>query len=277
MASASARRFEMVGGGHSKFWQIAVKGSAITVRFGRIGSNGVEKTTVLGSPVEAAGAAKKLVLEKTNKGYVEVKKAPAPPVAAKRVAKAADKGGDVLAKLSALWSVKRPTLEKGLRKGATGAQLAAFEKKLGLRLPKAFHDFYSWHDGAKDENEWFEGGYGLFPLAMIVSHKQMVDEVRGDDGTWDRAWVPFLQSNYSDTVCVDTKTGEVFEWANSGGPKSRVVIAPSFEAWVAQHVAITEGAKSLEDDDEVYGAFTGAKAKRVRAGISPGYPKSKRD
>jgi predicted DNA-binding WGR domain protein/cell wall assembly regulator SMI1 len=277
MASAGARRFEMVGGGHSKFWEIAVKGSALTVRFGRIGSDGVAKTTTLTSPVEAAGAAKKLVYEKTRKGYVEVKSAPPKAVADRRVAKAAHKGGDTLAKLSALWSAKRPSLEKRLRKGATSAQLAAFEKRLGLPLPKAFHALYAWHDGAKDENEWFEGAYGFFPLAMILSHKKMVDDVRGDDGTWNKAWVPFLHENYSDTVCLDTETGEVFEWANAGSPTSRFMLAPSFEAWLAQHVALTEAAKSLDDNDAVYAAFTGSRAKKVRAAISPGYPKARRD
>jgi cell wall assembly regulator SMI1 len=103
----------------------------------------------------------------------------------------------------------------------------------------------------------------------------MVDDVRGDDGTWDPRWVPFLQENYSDLVCVDTKTGEVFEWFNSGGT-SRVILAPTFDAWLAQHVAITEAARTLDDDDDVYAAFTGARAKKIRAKVSPGYPKRRR-
>jgi predicted DNA-binding WGR domain protein/cell wall assembly regulator SMI1 len=257
MANVAARRFEMIGGGHSKFWQIGVKGRAITVRFGRIGSGGVEKTTTFATPREASDAVKKLVYEKTKKGYVERKHAPPK------------------ATLSALWSAKRPDLETGLRKGASGAQLATFREKLGLPLPKAFLAMYAWHDGAKDENEWFEGAYGFFRLAFILSHKDIVDEVRGDDGTWDKAWVPFLQNNYSDLVCLDTKTGEVFEWFNNAG-KNRVFLAPTFDAWLAQHVAITKAAKSLEDDDAVYDAFTGARAKKVRATISPGHAKGRR-
>ena len=56
-----------------------------------------------------------------------------------------------------------------------------------------------WHDGAKDENEWFEGSY-------------------------------------------------------------------------AQHIAITDATKSLDDDDAVYAAFNNARAKKLRTAISPGFP-----
>jgi cell wall assembly regulator SMI1 len=140
----------------------------------------------------------------------------------------------LLARLSELWADKRPGFERGLRKGATAAQLAAFQKKLGLRLPKAFHALYAWHDGAKDEHEPFEGVYGFCPLSLVSKHKKMLDDVRGDDGTWDRAWVPFLQENYSDLVCLDTTSGEVLEWRNVGGP--RAVLAPSLDAWLEAYV-----------------------------------------
>jgi predicted DNA-binding WGR domain protein len=246
------RRFELVAAGHSKFWEIAVAARKLTVRFGRIGSAGVAKTKTFGSPRDATEAAAKLVREKTAKGYVEGK-ARAP------------REETVFERLSALWAVKRPTLE--LRKGATPAQLASFQRKLGLPLPDTFRTLYAWHDGAKDENDWFEGAYGWFRLSYMLSHKKMVDDVRGDDGTWNRAWVPFLQENYSDLVCFDSKTGEVFEWFNSGGVK-RNMLAPSLDAWLASHVALTEAAKSLDDDDGVYDAFTGPAAKRIRAKIA---------
>ena len=181
----------------------------------------------------------------------------------------------VFAKLSATWAVKRPALERGLRSGATPKQLATFQKKLALPLPKTFLAMYAWHDGARDENEWFEGAYGWMRLAFVLSHKQMVDLVRGDDGTWDRAWVPFLQENGSDTVCLDTRTGEIFEWFNSGGT-ARNRLAPTLDAWLAHHLAITEAAKSLVTDDQVYAAFNGASAKRIRKKLSPGYPEGKR-
>jgi predicted DNA-binding WGR domain protein len=66
------RRFEMVEGGSRKFWEIAIEGCTVTVRFGRIGTDGQTKPKDLGSPDAAAKEAAKLVAEKTKKGYVEI-------------------------------------------------------------------------------------------------------------------------------------------------------------------------------------------------------------
>ncbi len=66
---AGARRFEHGG---SKFWEIRVEGSSHTVRFGKVGTNGQEKTKDFASPALAQKDADKLITEKTNKGYEEV-------------------------------------------------------------------------------------------------------------------------------------------------------------------------------------------------------------
>lgn len=66
------RRFEFEEGGSSKFWEVAVEGAAMTVRFGKIGTDGQTKTKSFGSDADAKKEADKLVLEKTKKGYSEV-------------------------------------------------------------------------------------------------------------------------------------------------------------------------------------------------------------
>lgn len=66
------RRFELVDGKSSKFWEIAVEGSSHTVRYGRIGTDGRETTKEFGSPEEAAASAEKLIKQKTKKGYAPV-------------------------------------------------------------------------------------------------------------------------------------------------------------------------------------------------------------
>jgi predicted DNA-binding WGR domain protein len=38
------RRFEFKEGSSSKFWEVSVSGNTLTVRFGRIGTEGQEKT-----------------------------------------------------------------------------------------------------------------------------------------------------------------------------------------------------------------------------------------
>jgi DNA ligase 1 len=71
-SSSHTRRFEFSEGTSNKFWEIAVAGLEVTVRFGRIGTEG--QTSVKSFP-DAAAATKhveKLVQQKTGKGYREV-------------------------------------------------------------------------------------------------------------------------------------------------------------------------------------------------------------
>lgn len=66
------RRFEFVGGGSNKFWEITIQGSKVTVRFGRIGTQGQTNVKPFADDAAAAKHAAKLIEEKTGKGYKEV-------------------------------------------------------------------------------------------------------------------------------------------------------------------------------------------------------------
>jgi predicted DNA-binding WGR domain protein len=70
--NADKRRFEMIEGSSSKFWEIAVSGKSFTVTYGRIGTAGTSKTTTTASAQEAEAEAAKLVREKVEKGYQEL-------------------------------------------------------------------------------------------------------------------------------------------------------------------------------------------------------------
>ena len=70
-ASGSTRRFELVDGASSKFWEISLAGASFTARYGRIGSSGQSTTKHFDTEEMAAAAHDKLVAEKTKKGYVE--------------------------------------------------------------------------------------------------------------------------------------------------------------------------------------------------------------
>lgn len=71
------RYFEYVGEDErrgtdaSKFWEVAVSGSTMTVRFGKIGANGQTKETTFDSDEDAQIEADKLISAKVKKGYVE--------------------------------------------------------------------------------------------------------------------------------------------------------------------------------------------------------------
>ena len=72
MASASSsKRFELIGGGSDKFWEIEVRGKDVTVRYGRRGSSGQTNTKTFPEDAAAQKHADKLIQEKTEKGYVE--------------------------------------------------------------------------------------------------------------------------------------------------------------------------------------------------------------
>ncbi|SFD45730.1 DUF4132 domain-containing protein [Paracidovorax konjaci] len=99
------RRFELIEGNSSKFWEIEPAGSDLNIRWGRIGTAGQSQTKSFADAAKAAAALAKLVTEKTGKGYTEVGVAPgtaigATPAPAKAAApkaapaaKRADAGG----------------------------------------------------------------------------------------------------------------------------------------------------------------------------------------
>jgi predicted DNA-binding WGR domain protein len=65
------RRFEFVGGTSAKFWEIALAGTSVTVRFGRLGTDGQIHANTFPDAEVARRHAEKMIAEKTRKGYVE--------------------------------------------------------------------------------------------------------------------------------------------------------------------------------------------------------------
>ena len=59
-AAGNLKRFELSDGKAKKFWEIAVEGSAHTVRYGRIGAKGTSKEKSFASPEAAAADAEHL-------------------------------------------------------------------------------------------------------------------------------------------------------------------------------------------------------------------------
>ncbi|MCC9606479.1 DNA ligase [Blastopirellula sp. JC732] len=65
------RYFELVDGKSSKFWEIEVIGTSVSVRYGKIGANGTTNVKEFADEAAAEKQAAKLVAEKTGKGYEE--------------------------------------------------------------------------------------------------------------------------------------------------------------------------------------------------------------
>ena len=66
------RRFEFIGGTSAKFWEVTVVGAEVTVRYGRLGTQGQSETKTLANSAAANSHAEKLIAQKTAKGYREV-------------------------------------------------------------------------------------------------------------------------------------------------------------------------------------------------------------
>jgi DNA ligase-1 len=71
-ASSAPRRFEFAAGNSSKFWEVCRQGKEVTVRYGRIGSEGQSNAKSFPNEAAAAAHVEKLIREKTGKGYCEV-------------------------------------------------------------------------------------------------------------------------------------------------------------------------------------------------------------
>lgn len=63
-------RYEYSQGSSSKFWEIALDGTSVVTRWGKIGSKGQETTKSFETEREAKKEHDRLVAEKTKKGYV---------------------------------------------------------------------------------------------------------------------------------------------------------------------------------------------------------------
>lgn len=66
------RRFTCTAGGSNKFWEYKVSGRDVTVRWGKIGSEGQTQLKTYGDSFDALDAVRKLVDQKLAKGYKEI-------------------------------------------------------------------------------------------------------------------------------------------------------------------------------------------------------------
>lgn len=78
-------RYEFVEGSSSKFWEIELSGTAFTVKWGRIGTDGQTQVKKFASADKAQAEHDKLVAEKVKKGYRATAVSAAPKKVAKKV------------------------------------------------------------------------------------------------------------------------------------------------------------------------------------------------
>jgi DNA ligase-1 len=71
-APTGTRRFEFAEGRSNKFWEVSLQDKEVTVRYGRIGSQGQSSVKSFADEAAAAEHVEKLIREKTDKGYQEI-------------------------------------------------------------------------------------------------------------------------------------------------------------------------------------------------------------
>lgn len=244
------RRFEFKKGSSNKFWEVTVSGNKLTVRFGRLGSAGQEKSKTFATPALAQKEENKLVAEKEGKGYKEVRL----PSSAKDVAPAAPikptgPASDLLERLDKWVSANRPDYYGKLLGGASPKDLDALEKKFQLQLPSGFRELYQWRNG-QDPNysASLQHNWMFSRLEDLSDSKETLDGMIGSDFEdpkwWRRGWVPFLSNGGGDHLCLDL-TAE-----DGGAPgqllifyhdwEKRAVEYPSLEAWLSELVESME-------------------------------------
>jgi predicted DNA-binding WGR domain protein/cell wall assembly regulator SMI1 len=240
------RRFEFKDESSSKFWEVTVSGNTLTVRFGRIGSAGQEKSKTFATPALAQKEQDKLIAEKQSKGYREVRA----PSSAKDVPRAAASKptgpvSDLLAHLDKWLSSNRPDYYGKLLRGTSPADLDAFEKKLQLQLPSGFRELYQWRNG-QDPNcsASLQYNWMFSRLEDLSDSKETLDGMIGfdfgDPKWWRQGWIPFLSNGGGDHLCVDLTAedggvpGQLLTFYHDS--KRRPVEYPSLRAWLSELV-----------------------------------------
>ncbi|MCE9581721.1 MAG: WGR domain-containing protein [Planctomycetes bacterium] len=270
------RRFELIKGTSSRFWEIEVIGSGFTVRYGRIGTKGQEQKKSAGSAEGARVEAERLVAEKVGKGYIEKPGGAAAP----KLAGAPSKDDATLIERLDRWmNEHRRDYVRELAKGASAKDIAKLEKSVGHPLPDALKALLMWRGEGRGR---LQGNFALMSVGEIAGGRDVLNGLlEGGEfdapAWWRKDWVPFLANGGGDHLCVDLGgafggvPGQVLEFRHDD--EARKILYPSVDAWLSVFVETLEaGAWDVED-----GGFFTADPKaidKVRARVCPGYPKA---
>jgi cell wall assembly regulator SMI1 len=146
---------------------------------------------------------------------------------------------------------------KPLLRGATDAQLAKAEEKLGLKLPADVKESYRRHNGTDDhgffpDHAGHDVSWYMLPLSAMAGEADEwaellddgdfdEDKPRADKGVrreaWNKKWVPFAGNGGGDCWCLDFAPA-------TGGEKGQVIyvshemaarerLARSFREWLS--------------------------------------------
>ena len=159
--------------------------------------------------------------------------------------------GSILNRLEK-WLVKhRPEYHRALLPGASPADLKALKSQLNRALPAGLHSLLAWHNGQDPYAVGcFEQNRRLMGCSQIAAANK---ELKGASASgesadhWDPAWIPFLDDDAGNYVCLDT--------GRPGAPLREVILgrsnqqllASSLAVWLAEFVAAVERGDYVQD------------------------------
>jgi len=88
----------------------------------------------------------------------------------------------VLARLDAWFAAHLPPDRYVFNPPATETELTAFERRVGIKLPRAYHQLYRWHDGEDDDRSGHIYGLPILPLDEAGSQWQAWVDVLAEFG-----------------------------------------------------------------------------------------------
>src|SRR5262249_7516964 len=156
----------------------------------------------------------------------------------------------LLTRLEKWLASRRPRYREGLLPGASAAELDAFQSALGIPLPEALRALLSWHNGqSADFVGHLENNWDLMNLNQILQAKKDLDAGDRTQTGWQPTWIPFLDDDQGDYVCLDASQPEAPVREFWQGQTEPPVVAPSPAAWLEQFVTAVERGAYHEDPE----------------------------
>jgi cell wall assembly regulator SMI1 len=138
---------------------------------------------------------------------------------------------------------------RGLRPGASHAELTSLQDNLGLPVPADLAAFLAWHNGQSDDFiGHLEDDWDLMSSAEIVAAKRDMD-ASAMQGGWQRSWIPFLKDDNDDYVVLDTSQADAPVREFWQGNPDHSIVAPSLKAWLEGFVDALERGEYVEDSE----------------------------
>src|SRR5262245_1099619 len=153
---------------------------------------------------------------------------------------------DLLTRLENWLKKHRKRYLRGLRPGATDAELGQLEKSVG-KVPADLKQLLVWHNGQDDAFVGYLEEHWLFMGTIAIAQAKRELDADPPPG-WRKTWLPFLDDDGGDYLCLDTAATpspvQAFHLDTD-----QTAVAPALEAWLSTFVANLETGKYTEDPE----------------------------